>query len=60
MNKRSKTTLITNVILLLIFVFVAIVGFGIYKFCDNFYLIRYQFYSRNRKEIFKRKRRRRR
>ena len=27
MNKRSKTTIITNVILLLIFVFVAIVGF---------------------------------
>ena len=39
-------------------------GFGIYKFADNFYLIRYKFYSRKQRDIrtdvIRRKKRRRR
>lgn len=51
-------------IVIAIIILLAAAGFGIYKFGDNFYLIRYKLYSRKKQnvgnEVIKRKRRRRR
>lgn len=51
-------------IVIAIIILLAAAGFGIYKFGDNFYLIRYKLYSRRKQnvgnEVIRRKRRRRR
>lgn len=59
-NKKIVNVNTTYIIVgILVVILLAGLGFGIYHFADNFYLIRYKFMSRKQREIKERRNRRR-